>query len=350
MWFMLSFFFFVCIFLEVHSESTTDQLSEALTPLYHSSDWTLLLASMSNDVNGVKNALELGADVNAQGSKGLTALQYACMIGSPEIVKVLLDTPDIDVNKVRCGGDTALYYALGCRSQGNIECARLLVNHKDTDANSESFGRTPLQTAISTSFPFDIIEQLLLKTRDFWSEDKCGYSPIAHAIIQQSFDVYSLLRDHGANLKKVTDPTSLLLLAVRAKDPRFIIDLVERGANVHATDERGQTAIFAADSISHVRELVRGGADVNLKDKFGWTPLMAAAYRCSLQSIRALVLEGAELEKGDGQNLAKLCKGKNKSKIKGVIKKAQRDAKDLLPPGMFVISKIQSVIFISLSR
>lgn len=216
------------------NSTETGQLSEH--------DEKLLDAVCQNDVERVRAALDSGANVNARGPKGQTALHCACKVASSEVVKVLLKAPNIDVNPV----------------------------------------------------------------------DNEGYSPIARAIQCQPFHVYCLLRDHENSIGFC--PTSLLFLVAEKEkeekekeDERFIEDLIERGADLHATNDSGQT------------------------------PLMAAISNGSLRSIRALILKGAKVRKHIfGYDLRDAPEAQ-KIEIERVIKMAEHDTNNLLHPGMLVI-------------
>lgn len=73
---------------------------------------------------------------------------------------------------------------------------------------------------------------------------------------------------------------SILYEAAAVGDVRFIRILLRKGADVHAVDEYGQTALHKVAEASHnirsARALLAAGADVNAKDNNGITPLLEA--------------------------------------------------------------------------
>jgi ankyrin repeat protein len=80
-----------------------------------------------------------------------------------------------------------------------------------------------------------------------------------------------------------------------------IASLLDRGANINATNEYGQTAVFAAADDGNakvIRLLISKGADVNVKDKSGTSPLREAAASRSTESVRILLDAGAKPEPG----------------------------------------------------
>lgn len=91
--------------------------------------------------------VRFGADVNAAGSGGVTALMQAAWKGDPDMVRALLSV-GADIHASAVNGRAALSFAA---ESGNGEaCAALLeaganVNRKDV------YGRTPLLTALRNS-------------------------------------------------------------------------------------------------------------------------------------------------------------------------------------------------------
>ena len=84
----------------------------------------------------VRQGLMQGFDVNFGGQFGITALQLAAQNGHEEVVRLLLDAPDIDVNRADVLGWTALTEAVW---RGRTDIIRLLLaaptidlNHVDT--------------------------------------------------------------------------------------------------------------------------------------------------------------------------------------------------------------------------
>ncbi|PIA41869.1 hypothetical protein AQUCO_02100002v1 [Aquilegia coerulea] len=77
----------------------------------------------TGDVEGLKNALDSGADKDEEDSEGRTALHFACGYGEVKCAQILLDAgaavDALDKNK-----NTALHYAAG---YGRKECVALLL-------------------------------------------------------------------------------------------------------------------------------------------------------------------------------------------------------------------------------
>ena len=72
-------------------------------------------------------------DVNLRDKDGQTALYVASVTGNDEIVKIILEHPDINVNKGRTAdGKTPLIVAA---EEGHLSTVLLLVGHPKLDIN-----------------------------------------------------------------------------------------------------------------------------------------------------------------------------------------------------------------------
>lgn len=101
-------------------------------------------ASQANDVAQVRTLLQQGADVNAPQPDGLTALHWAALNGSQEIVEVLLYAGATLEPRTRVGGYTPLH--LAARS-GNASIVRSLLEHGAKVDEWTSTGVTALHFA-----------------------------------------------------------------------------------------------------------------------------------------------------------------------------------------------------------
>ena len=94
-------------------------------------DEKLLDAAHGNDIEGVRETLKLGADVNAKNQQGNTALILATCYGHTEVVKFLI-AAKADVNITNEYGDTAL---IGAGWNDYIEIAKMLKKAGAIDCN-----------------------------------------------------------------------------------------------------------------------------------------------------------------------------------------------------------------------
>jgi ankyrin repeat protein len=88
--------------------------------------------------------------------------------------------------------------------------------------------------------------------------------------------------------------------AVKTGDLRWLVELLEGGADVHMLDVQGAPPLQVAAALGHVeiaRLLVEKGADVNFVSQKRGTPLMVAAACLQPEVIKLLICRDADLNK-----------------------------------------------------
>lgn len=151
----------------------------------------LSLASQKADgIDVVQKAISLGADINAADTEGTTPLLVACGTGHLDIVTILLQRPDIQINKTLNTGETSLYMA--CQ-EGHFEVVKLLLCQSGIKINKTDTGVTPLYIACENGF-FDIVEQLVQRP-NIKINKPCdtGETPLFIACQNGHLDVVKLL-------------------------------------------------------------------------------------------------------------------------------------------------------------
>jgi ankyrin repeat protein len=107
------------------------------------------------------------------------------------------------------------------------------------------------------------------------------------------------LLEKGANVNARDDKgrTALLWVAPARDNPEMVKFLIAKGAEVNAADNAGETALMIAASQSNpgiVTALLEAGAEVNAQNKVGGTALMAAAFRGNVEEIKILLGNNAD--------------------------------------------------------
>ena len=97
-------------------------------------------------MEGVKAALQSGADVNTEDEFGEIGLMGAVIYNHNSVVALLLNTPNIDVNQKDNQGRCALHWAV---TWENIEALKLLLNAPNIDVNIvTNNGKSALHCAV----------------------------------------------------------------------------------------------------------------------------------------------------------------------------------------------------------
>jgi ankyrin repeat protein len=110
----------------------------------------------------------------------------------------------------------------------------------------------------------------------------------------------------GANVNARDDKgqTALLWVAPARDNPEMAQLLIDKGADVNAKDNEGETALMIAASQSNpgiLAALIEAGAEVNAQSNSGRTALMAAAARANLEEIKILLAKDADLKLKDNK-------------------------------------------------
>jgi uncharacterized protein len=242
----------------------------------------LITALTDGNLREAKRLIAAGADVNALW--GSTPLSLASYRGWEEIVRLLLSR-GATVNSRDLIEDTPLMHAT---RGGHTHIARLLTDRGADVRAVNSNGETALYYAVASSEKENAtLVRLLLDRRA---------DPNTHASL--SMDM------------------TPLMWAARHGQQKTVDLLLSHGADVHAHDDNGYTALLHACSSPNpaiLRLLLDRGADVNAKNWFGDTALSIAVrapeagtdlvrQRTALAAARLLLDRGAKVEarNGDG--------------------------------------------------
>ena len=189
---------------------------------------------------------------------------------------------------------------------GNLPAAKLLLAH-GAGANVFSrrdFGLTPLRIAAAGN-NIEMAALMLANGADVNKMGACctnkGRSPLYEAAIRRHMEMVEFLLANGADIELGNGHGSTPLMVVVSREPLVIAEfLLANGADVNAADEDGRTALWQAsyycNNLPAMMLLVAAGADVNNKaGSFGHTPLHEAVRCGSVEMVRWLLANGADV-------------------------------------------------------
>jgi ankyrin repeat protein len=293
----------------------------------------------ADDLTALKARFAAGANVNTADSRGTTLLIHAAAIGSPDAVKLLLES-GADAKAKNQLEETALL--LGA---GDIRKARLLTD-AGADVNARSkLGRTPLMiaaacdgcaaavklllekgadpkakdargiTALNAAADANDLETmklLIAKGAEADHQDESGNTPLQSAATNCNYDAAKMLLAKGANVNAANRSggevkfgkiqlikLTPLMLASSYCSAELVKLLLDAKADVNARDIREMTPLmFAVSSESQsplvVKLLIKAGADVNAKSKVGESALDWARKSGYPEVLFALIAAKAE--------------------------------------------------------
>ncbi|KRX26531.1 KN motif and ankyrin repeat domain-containing protein 2 [Trichinella nelsoni] len=158
----------------------------------------LMLAVSQNKLESVKLLLEAGANVNLQDEDGSTALMCAAEHGHKDVVRLLLDVPEIDATMVDQDGSTALSVAV---DNGHKNIGVLIYAHLN-------YGRKSSQRAKLCIFSY------------FWTILSHNHFPY----------IYLLLYKHEVS-QSFNGPLQNLCLPSQVSKPETFVTILLRLAN-----------------------------------------------------------------------------------------------------------------------
>src|SRR5262245_14362381 len=246
---------------------------------------SLLEAAEAGEHAAALAALKAGADVQARGPDGTTALIWAAYNGDADLV------------------------------------GRLLAAGAEANAQNE-FGASALSEAATGGYT-DGVAALLKGGANADLPNPEGETPLMEVARTGDVAAATLLLDAGADVNAVElwGQQSPLMWAAAQKQPAMIKLLVSRGADVDARgavrnwerkvireprpkdmNQGGFTPLLYAareGCIECARELVAGGANLNLQDPHGVTPLVMSLLNLHFDFAAYLVEAGADVNKWD---------------------------------------------------
>src|SRR5215813_915894 len=141
------------------------------------------------------------------------------------------------------------------------------------------------------------------------ARDDRGSTPLMHAAAFGNLNTLKLLLDAGADVRARNDMDATALLWAAA-DPEKARLLIERGADVTAASKQGRTPLMVAAARKGgapiVELLLAKGADVHAKDRLGSTALTLAARTGDLETVKLLMARGADPNAADAVRRAPL--------------------------------------------
>lgn len=260
-------------------------------------------AAMMAKSDDAKAALDAGIDVNAIGSKGMTALHYASFYGHMRVINLLLEYgADVNAPNEEGIGTASEMTAIGLAASGicpknRDEVVRLLAAAgADVDAQ-DSKGMTPLMHAVSDSMGFaNSIRALIEVGANLDIRDHDGNTALMHAVCLRRTELQQILRDAGASETGVAEIE--LGHAAGKGNVAAVRELLSRG-NVNVNHKTRMTPLTLASQYGHTeiaRALIDAGADVNLRTRpGGFSPLLYAAYNGNFELTKLLIDAGADL-------------------------------------------------------
>lgn len=248
--------------------SVAEQLAAGMDP--NGRDLTneppLMRAARAGDVAGVRALIDAGATVDAEDSRGNTALRYAVEHGGVEVVRLLLREP-----------------------------AKAGVN------STTVLGETPLMAAAEMASS-EVVQMLLAAGADPTLKDRVKATALHHAAIHGNVGAIEILCKAGLDVDAYCTPelTPLALAAGHGSIEAFDA-LIKAGAKPNLWLDKHATLLHAAafsgnaELVRHVMRDLPVKFDVNGRTFEDYTPLVTAAEFGNARTVEMLLDAGADV-------------------------------------------------------
>ncbi|XP_026217089.1 ankyrin repeat and SOCS box protein 13-like isoform X1 [Anabas testudineus] len=183
--------------------------------------------------------IENGASVNIVTVDNITPLHEACIQARPNCARLLLEAgAQVDVRTIH--GSTPLCNA--CAS-GSLECAKLLLDYgAKVNPSLTALTASPLHEACIQG-NVQVVRLMIDSGAQLEAYDVHFGLPLHIACAKGRVDCVRELLNAGANVNSVTFHETALHHAARLNKVDMIELLVEFGANVYASDNRGRKPV-----------------------------------------------------------------------------------------------------------
>ncbi|KAL8722852.1 MAG: hypothetical protein Q9225_000739 [Loekoesia sp. 1 TL-2023] len=223
-----------------------------------------------------------------------TPLLLAVARQRAEIVSMLMHTPGLDIN-LQAGPYKSTALGIAARRE-DAQIVRQILAHPDIDVNKGDDWCTPLTNAARDGC-VSMVEALLDHGADPEIQEVPKYSgktPLNRAIAYGHIAVVKLLLRRGANPKVLDtdDRTIIHIAAVNGQDEvlRILFD-ESTGVDVNAQDANGRTALHDAAYINYcetIKVLFENGARTDIYDGDNRSPLGTAKDIHNLEALELL--------------------------------------------------------------
>jgi uncharacterized protein len=254
-------------------------------------------AARRGDKAAVKQLLESGADVNVATGDGMTALHWAAQNRGVDLAKMLLFAGANVRATTRLGGYTPLLMAA---RNGDAAMIQALVEAGANAAGANSNGTTPLMLA-AVSGHADAVALLIARGADVnATENARSETALMFAAANGRVEAIRVLTAHGADVKATTRVLDVSAFSKEMADaagppaPRTTLQTT-------APDARGSAPPSPRTGRAGRGANQRGGVDRRylynelVSTEGGMTALLLAARQGELESVKALLDSGADI-------------------------------------------------------
>jgi ankyrin repeat protein len=233
-------------------------------------------AANEDEVDKVKSILEENHDIDINKlckifpNKKWTAttLYIASKNNNHDVVKILLEHPDIDINKKSIAEETPLWVAARNDCE---EVARLLLEHGADINLADYLGQTPLYIAVRNNSEEVINILLTYSSVNINQADNNGKTPLMIAIKHDNFEAAKLLLEYGADINLKDNAEKTTISYAKTEEMKDFLTEYTRQYNVVKThamlSENKIGYALDAESTQNLYQFIGSGKKKNTKTR-----------------------------------------------------------------------------------
>ena len=299
----------LCSFLALPSQGLSQEAPEK--PIWD--------AASDGDIEAIEAHIAAETDLDEQNETGYTPLHYGVMKTRPGVVALLLEAgadPDVVNNQAKTPLDLAisgskdeiidLLLEAGAAVEPPVDGIHVLAWNNEvigvklhiyagTDIDQEDeFGNIPLLLAVENGH-IGVLELLIKHEANLEVSDPDGFTPLIMSAELNHPELLQLLLDGGADIaaEDKAERTALdWAIIMQSAEAETIL----RENDAPSSAEKSFIAAIQTNNIDAVKALLEKGADVNEPAYTTKTPLHYASHSRNKDILKLMLIEGAELE------------------------------------------------------
>lgn len=239
--------------------------------------------------------------VTTKDSAGNTPLHLAVMYNAPVSSVDYLISIGADVNARNKNGDSVLYIAA---AKNKKEIGQILLDNNADIFATNTQNESPLKIALMNKK----VQDWLITSKTLNKTDGSGNTPLHYAAEWNLFEASKMLVERGANVKATNaNGESAVFSAVKSDNANIIQLLAKNHAVLDSTESLGRdnssnTPIHAAvrwNALNSIQTLKKFGVDINAQNMSGKTALSYSCRAGKTELASLLLKNGADIDATD---------------------------------------------------
>ncbi len=290
------------------------------------SETPMMIAAKNGNIEEVKELLANGVSVDDTNYQGITPLMLSSSAGHVEIAKLLIENK-ANLNATDAIPESGLSAIVFASTNGHLEIVNLLIAN-GVDVNMATLEGTPLIFAVKGNHT-EVVKSLINAGANIDESDMIsGYTALMIAAKANDVDMVKLLVKSGADINIKSHEGDNAIYFARMDDNDELMAIFEDiNNNLYKKGVNAVLPLYSGDDIEDINKVLKNG--INATNRHGKTPLMLAAEARYVDLVKALIIEGADVNAKADYDVTALQMAYDKEVIEALLENgAKINAKD----------------------